>query len=121
MMKNYKILVLSLALIAACKNQTGDKNFSETSNAKIDLIQKKIFQKIEVNGLGMLKDLKIESVEKINDSVFKGTHTFLNPFVDKEMRVTKNYTFSPELDTIVNTKDLKTEMKSQGEWVDSGF
>ena len=40
---------------------------------------------------------------------------------DKEVRVTRNYTFTADLDSITKKEDVKTEMKSEGEWVKTGF
>jgi hypothetical protein len=85
------------------------------------MVTKRIIQKIESDGMGMIKDLKIEIVEKLNDTTFKGVHSFNNPMFDKEVRVTRNYTFTTDLDSITNKKDIKTEMKSEGEWVKTGF
>ena len=39
-------------------------------------------QKIEVAGMGMLKDVNIESIEKVNDTTYKGVHSFANPILD---------------------------------------
>ena len=68
----------------------------------------------------MLKDIKIESIEKLNDSTYKGVHSFSNPMFDKEVRVTKNYSFTSDLDSITKSESIKTEMKSEGEWVKTG-
>lgn len=83
--------------------------------------EKKIYQKIEVDGMGMLKDLKIQSVEKVNDTTYKATHTFINPMIEKEMRISRNYFFTQDGSSISDKEDLNVEMKSQGEWVKAGF
>ena len=39
--------------------------------------------------------------------------------LEKKLRIKRNYIFySTKLDSIVEKVDLKTEMESQGEWVD---
>jgi hypothetical protein len=85
------------------------------------LARKRIIQKIDVAAMGMLKEFEIESFERVDDTTYLATHTFLNPLIDKEMRVTRNYIFTPDLDSIVNTIDVKSEMKSEGEWVKMNF
>ncbi|MBL7148561.1 MAG: hypothetical protein ISS80_00635 [Candidatus Cloacimonetes bacterium] len=113
-MKN-KLLLLAIIvvfLICSCTDKKSDS---------YSLVKKRITQKIEINAMGMINDLKIESIETVNDSTFKGVHTFFNPIFDKSIRVTENYFFTTDLDSIKSTEDLKTEMKSQGEWVDTGF
>jgi hypothetical protein len=79
--------------------------------------EKKIYQKIDVAGMGMLEDLKIQSVEKVNDTTYKATHTFTNPMMKKEMRISRNYFFTQDGSSISDYEDLTVEMKSQGEWV----
>ncbi len=85
------------------------------------LAKKRIIQKIDSDGMGMIKDLKIISVEMINDSIYKAIHTFTNPMMGKEMRITRNYFFTTDSDSIKNNEDLKVEMKSEDEWVKVGF
>ena len=46
--------------------------------------------------MGMLKDFNLESFYKVNDTTYLGTHTFLNPIINKEMRITRNYIFTPD-------------------------
>lgn len=108
------ILTIVAALLIGLSACT-DKN---TSN---HLVEKRIIQKIEVAGMGMLENLNIESIEKINDSTFKGIHTFTNPIFKKDVRVTKIYYFTPELDSITGDDKVTTEMKSEGEWVAMKF
>jgi len=83
--------------------------------------EKKIYQKIDVAGMGMLEDLKIQSVEKVNDTTYKATHTFTNPMLDKEMRISRSYFFTLDGSSIIDYEDITVEMKSQGEWVKAGF
>lgn len=109
-----KIIVLVLFVGFGLSSCNGTS--SESSIAK-----KRIIQKIEADGMGMIKKLKIESVEKLNDSMFKGIHSFTNPLVDKDVRITRDYTFTADFDSITNVEDVKFEIKSQGEWVESGF
>ncbi len=83
------------------------------------LVKKRITQKIESDAMGMIKDLKIESIEKLTNSTYKGVHSFSNPMFKKQMRVTRKYTFTENLDSIIEKEDLKIEMKSEGEWVEA--
>ena len=85
------------------------------------LAKKRIFQHVDASGMGMLKNLEIVSVEKMNDTTYKAVHTFTNPLMKKEMRITRNYFFTTDTDSIKNKEDLKVEMKSKGEWVKAGF
>jgi hypothetical protein len=108
-MKYLKLLVLVISLgLFSCGGESDEDS----------LVRKRIIQKIETNAMGMIKDVNLEKLEKVNDSTFKGSHSFFNPMVDKEVRVTRNYIFTSDLDSIVNDVDVKTEMKSEGEWVD---
>lgn len=112
MKKITKILMLAFLFTAiSCGNQ----------NSEESLVKKRIVQKIETDGMGMLKNLKIESVEKLNDSTYKGVHSFTNPMFDNEVRLTRNYIFTTNLDSITKMEGKKTEMKSEGEWVETGF
>ncbi len=112
-MKNKLLLAIFVGfLLVSC---TGKKPNSDS------LVKKRIIQKIEINARGLIKELKIESIDTVNDSTFKGVHTFFNPIFDKSIRVTENYFFTTDLDSIKSEEHLKTEMKSAGEWVDTGF
>jgi len=90
-------------------------------SSPVALAKKRIFQKVDADAMGMMKDLKIISVEMINDSTYKAIHTFTNSMISKEMRITRNYFFTSDSDSIKNKEDLKVEMKSKGEWVKAGF
>ena len=37
----------------------------------------------------MLKDINIESIEKVNDTTYKGVHSFANPILDNEVGLQK--------------------------------
>ena len=114
-MKNIKLKLFVVVLVFSLYSCGGNESNSES------LVKKRIIQKIESDGMGVIKDLKIESVEKLNDTIFKGVHSFTNPMFDKEVRITRNYTFTTDLDSITNKIDIKTEMKSEGEWVKTVF
>ena len=106
-----KLLLLSLTiLLFSC----GDSD----PNA---IAKKRIFQLVDANGMGLLKDLEVVSVEKVNDTTYKAVHIFTNPIMNKEMRITRNYFFTIDGDTINDNESITTEMKSKGEWVKSGF
>jgi len=104
------LFVVLLAITSSCGEA---KPYAE--------FEKKIFQKIDVDGMGMLEDLKIQSVEKVNDTTYKATHTFTNPMLDKEMRISRSYFFTLDGSSIIDYEDITVEMKSQGEWVKAGF
>ena len=114
-MKNFKLLISSLCLVVLLTSCGDNKSNSDS------LVKKRIMQKIEVAGMGMLKDINIESIEKVNDTTYKGVHSFANPILDNEVRMTKNYFFTIDLDSITGDEQLKSEMKSEGEWVEVKF
>ena len=87
-----------------------------------DLATKRIIQRIDADGMGMLTNLEVFDVEQQDDSTFKATHTFLNPLVDRELKITRLYTLNAGLDSVVSKVNLgKTQMKSEGEWIETGF
>lgn len=90
------------------------------TNSEKSLAEKRIIQEIEASSMGMIKDLNIEKVEKMNDSIYVGIHSFTNPMLEKEVRITRNYNFTKGFDTIKNFEDIKFEIKSEGEWVETG-
>jgi len=108
------IKTLSLLLITFIVFSCSRIN-NEKSSVK-SLVEERITQKIDIDAMGTIKDLKIISVKKVNDTTYKAIYTFINEMVNKEIRVTRNYTFTINLDSITNEEDLKTEMKSEGEW-----
>ena len=54
----------------------------------------------------MLKDLKIESIQKVNDTTYH-IHSFKHPFLDLKDQTTRNYFFTANLDSITGYKVLK--------------
>lgn len=67
-------------------------------------------------GMGMLEDLKIQSVNMIGDNTYQATHTFTNPMTKREMRITRKYILNSELDSVLSMDDIKIEMKTEGEF-----
>ena len=109
-MKNLKLIISSLYLLVLLTSCVSNSD---------SLVKKKIIQRIQISGLGMLKDLKIESIQKVNDTTYQGIHSFKHPFLNlKDLRLTRNYFFTANLDSITGYKVLKKEMKSEGEWVE---
>lgn len=94
----FTIMTAGLILIACSTGQTD-------TNAQIE---RKIFQRIDVDGMGMLKDIKIVSIDQEDDSTYQATHTFTNPLFDREMRITSTYYFTSDKDSIKNTVTVKT-------------
>ena len=109
-MNKIVILCIVLFVLVAC----GDNSSSDS------LVKKRIFQHVDTDGMGTLKDLEIVSVKKINDTTYEAVHTFTNPIVEIEMQVKRNYFFTTNNDSIKNKKDLKIEMKLKGAWVKAG-
>ncbi len=112
---NVKLVVFATLVSFGAVSCSGNKLEGDS------LVRKRIIQKIDTDGMGMLKDIEIEKIEKINDSTYKGVHSFYNPMFDKDIRLTREYTFTADLDSITKKEDIKSEMKSEGEWVETGF
>jgi hypothetical protein len=105
-----KILMLAFILTAfSCGNQ----------NSEESLVKKRIIQNVETSSMGMIKNVNVSSVEKLNDSIYLGIYSFSNPLIDKEIRITKEFTFTKDFDKITNSEEKKFEMKSEGEWVET--
>ena len=85
------------------------------------LAKKRIFQHVDANGLGILEDLEVVSVEKVNDTTYKAIHTFTHSLMEKEVQITRNYFFTTNTDSIKNKEDLKVEMRSKSKWVKVNF
>ena len=66
----------------------------EDSSSPDSLVKKRIFQHVDTDRMGTLKDLEIVSVKKINDTTYEAVHTFTNPIVEIEMQVKRNYFFT---------------------------
>jgi hypothetical protein len=105
-----KILLISISILFFnCSNSSN--SVKQTSNA-----DKTILQKIDMAGMGMLEDLKIQSVNMIGDNTYQATHTFTNPMTKREMRITRKYILNSELDSVLSMDDIKIEMKTEGEF-----
>ena len=84
-MKYLKLIISSLYLL--------DLLTSCVSNSD-SLVTKKIIQRIQIARLGMLEDLKTESIQKVNDT-YQGIHSFKHLFLDfKDLRLKRNYFFT---------------------------
>ena len=92
-------------------------NCTETPSSPEAIAEKKIYQKVDVDGMGMLEDLKILEVKMVDATSFEGTHAFYNPMTKREMKITRVYTFSENLDSIVSKEEVSIYIKSDGEWV----
>ena len=114
-----KKTILFLAIILSGCNSNNSNNLVEEN--PLDNIEKRIYQNVDVAGFGLIEDLAIESINRLDSVTFEASHTFTNPMMEREMRITNKYTFSSDLDSIINKEDVKTEIKSEGEWVDTGF
>ena len=114
-----KYLTLSIAI--CCLLACGQSNPKTSENPIIEQATKRIRQKIDAAGMGMIKDFKVYDVEQLNDSVFRATREFNNPMFDKDIKITEDYTFDSELNTIIDSESVKSYMKSEGEWVEVGI
>ena len=113
-----KIILLSALILSGCNSNNSNNVVDENP---LDNVEKRIYQNLDAAALGLIDDLVIESVSQLDSVTFQASHTGTNPFTDREIRVTTKYTFTLDLDSIINKEDVKTEMKSEGEWVDMGF
>ena len=107
-MKNIFLLFVSIAIIS-CGGETNKSNPSS-------IAEKTIKQQIDVDGMGMLKGLKMESVNQIDGTTFEAVHTFDNPMVKRKMRVTRKYYLNSSLDSVMKKEDIKIEMETEGEF-----
>jgi Tfp pilus assembly protein PilP len=106
-MKSLYLIPALLLLTIACSTNSPD-----------DLAKKRIYQRIDADAMGMIPDLEIVSLERINDTTYKAAHTFTNPMINnKRMRITRNYYFTADFDSIINKEEIFTEMESAGEWI----
>lgn len=116
-------ILFAFVLFASCGS--GSTESTTTSTAKsnpIDLATKRIKQRIDADGMGMLQNVEVVEVEQQNDSTFKATHTFLNPVMNKEVKLTRVYTLNVGLDSVLNKEDVgNMYLKSEGEWIESGM
>lgn len=113
-----KIILLSALILSGCNSNNSNNVVEENP---LDNIEKRIYQNVDAAGFGLLEDLVIESIYRLDSVTFEASHTFTNPMMEREMRITNKYTFTSDLDSIINKEDVKTEMKSEEEWVDTGF
>jgi len=82
---------------------------------------KRIKQRIDVRGMGMVQDIDVFDVTAKGDSVFQATHTFTNTMFGKEMKMTAVWTLNAGLDSVISDETVVTFMKSEGEWVKAPF
>mgnify|MGYP001460144278 CR=1 FL=1 len=108
MKKNLIILFVFFAIFS-CGGETNKSNPSS-------IAKKTIKQKIDVDGMGMLEGLKIESVNQIDEKTFEAVHTFTNPIVKRKMRITRKYYLNSLLDSVMKKEEIKTEMETEGEF-----
>lgn len=116
-MKNIFLLFISIAIIS-CGGEANKSNPSGEANKPnpSSIAEKTIKQKIDMDGLGMIKDIKMESVNQIDGTTFEAVHIFTNPMVNKKMRVTRKYYLNSSLDSVMKKEDIKTEMETEGEF-----
>lgn len=108
-------LTLLISIIASCAD------IQPKIEKKDSLALKRIKQRIEVSGMGLVKDFEVDSIQKLNDSTYFARHSFFNEMVNKEIRTSKKYHFNQGFDSITQVEDLLIEMKSEGEWMPTGW
>ena len=116
-MNKYLSLFIAICCLLAC----GQANPNPSENPIIEQATKRIRQQIDAKAMGMIKDFKVYDVEQLNDSVFRATREFHNPMFEKDIKITEDYTFDSELNTIVESLTVTSYMKSEGEWVKAGM
>ena len=53
--------------------------------------------------------------------MFSPTLEFINPMFDKYIKITEDYVFDSDLNSIIDSETVKSYMKSEGEWVEVGI
>jgi PBP1b-binding outer membrane lipoprotein LpoB len=120
-MKNLIVIMALLILMISCMGNNAEKKSSDKNNK--DLVEKRILQYIDKQAMGMLnmKNVKIEEIQKQDDTTYIGIRIFHNPAVDSKVRITTKYIFPLTLDSVKCSEDIKAEKESQGEWIDMQF
>lgn len=101
-------------------------SYGNTISDSESIEEKRIYQKVEkkinqnkaISRLNLMANINTESLTKINGTVYTGVHIFTNQMLNKEFRLTRNYIFTADLDSIVKVVEVKEEVKSEGEWVE---
>lgn len=117
-MKKILTMLCTIALLISCQSNINNVN---PSDKQLQTMKKRITQHIDVNGMGMIKDFTIDSINKVSDTSCFARHFFHNPMFDKDVRVSTIYYFNTGIDSVKATEDVLTEMKSEGEWVHLGY
>ena len=100
-------------LVTACKADPTPSNV-----VFIDGIAEGIKHRIEADGLGMLQKIEVTNVEQKTDSTFKATHTFWNPMIEEEVKLTREYTMNSNLDSVVSKAEISSSfIKYDGKWI----
>jgi hypothetical protein len=108
-------LTILLILFSSCQESIRE------ADIKLSLMEKRIKQYIVVSSWGMIKEVKIDSLYKINDSTCFARHNFFNPVFNQEVRVSTEYKFNIGIDSVTSKQQLITEVKAEGEWKKMDF
>lgn len=102
------ILLVALAALvwAACGGESQPQSLAE----------KRIKQDLDV--VLMTIKYEIETLERMNDTTYRVVYSYYNEIVDKDVRITDDYYFTSDLDSIIGDINIKGEIKSEGEWVE---
>lgn len=78
-------------------------------------------QRIDSKFGGSVTPKNISEFKKINDSVFEISFEMFNYITNKELKAFTKVVFNKQLDSIISTHRIKTQIKSEGEWIDMNF
>jgi len=117
------LFICSLMILSCTDRQNagnddaGNEVATAVMQTNTDHAKEKIRQSIDAEGKGAINDLYID-VEVLNDSTVRSIHTFLNPTTGQEMRITREYHFVNDFDSITSFRQILTERRSKGKWED---
>ena len=126
-MKQFIFLCFALVLFSCAKEDapqqetTNQPELVQEKSQNISLVEKRIIQETDISGMGMLKNIQVDSLQKLNETTFVCRVSFFNPVIDNDVRFTKIYSFTNDLDSILTEETAISEMKSMGEWVKMNF
>lgn len=92
---------------------------SNFSGPDLSKVENTILKKLNKNSSGLMLNLDISNIEVINDSTFIAIHSFTNSVLKKEMKITNQYDLNSELSKIKKQKQVKMEILSNDEWIES--
>ena len=118
----YLLLIFSILIITGCNGSENapDAPAQRRGKTKTQLAQRLISAQIKADAFGMI-EFDVESIEQVNDTVYKLSHVFDNPMFNARVRVTRSYIIDPEYTKVISKEEVSTQGKFDGTWVDMGF